>query len=189
MRVSRRELNAVLILFSTAHLTRKLAAALVLLLALLAYLATAGQVDLINGRVVAVADGDTITVLDAAQVEHKVRLAFIDAPERAQPFGQRAKAVLAARLYGHEVRVDVIDRDRYGRSVGRVWRGKSDVNLAQLLDGYAWHYRQYAKKGQSGLDFERYTAAQVEARQAQRGLWQDAEPTPPWLFRRVGRGW
>jgi endonuclease YncB( thermonuclease family) len=187
MRFSRRQLNAVLSLFSTASLTGKLAAALVLLLALLAYFAPAGQADEISGRVVAVADGDTITVLDAAQVEHKVRFAFIDAPEKAQPFGQRAKAVLAERVYGREVRVDVIERDRYGRSVGRVWQGDSDVNLAQLADGYAWHYRQYAEKSQAGRDFERYEAAQAEARQAQRGLWQDAAPTPPWAYRRSNR--
>ncbi|MDN0076566.1 thermonuclease family protein [Crenobacter sp. SG2303] len=188
MRFSRRELNAVLILFSTAPLPRKLTAGLVLLLALLAYLAPAGQADQINGRVVAVADGDTITVLDAVQVEHKVRLAFVDAPERTQPFGQQAKAALSARLHGREVRVDVIDRDRYGRSVGQVWRNEGDVNLAQLLDGYAWHYRQYAKKSQSSHDFERYAAAQEEARQEQRGLWMDTEPTPPWQFRKAGRG-
>ncbi|MDN0084566.1 thermonuclease family protein [Crenobacter sp. SG2305] len=187
MRFSRREFNAVLTLFSTAPLSRKLAAGLVLLLALVAYLAPAGQADQINGWVVAVADGDTIIVLDAVQVEHRVRLAFIDAPERTQLFGQQAKAALAARLYGREVRVDVIDRDRYGRSVGRVWQNEGDVNLAQLLDGYAWHYRQYAKKSQSGHDFERYAAAQEEARQEQRGLWKDVEPTPPWRFRRAGR--
>ncbi|MCW3478298.1 thermonuclease family protein [Neisseriaceae bacterium JH1-16] len=166
---------------------RRVGAALVLLFALLACFVPAGAREQINGRVVAVADGDTIIVLDAAQVEHRVRFAFIDAPEKAQAFGQRAKAALAARVYGREVRVEVVDRDHYGRNVGRVWQGDSDVNLVQLTDGYAWHYRQYAQNNQPPGDFARYAGAEAEARQAQRGLWQEPEPTAPWAYRRASR--
>src|SRR5262245_27166678 len=71
----------------------------------------------LEGRVVGVSDGDTITVLDAAKVQHKVRLASIDAPEKAQAFCERSKQNLSALVFGKDVRADCNKRDRYGREV------------------------------------------------------------------------
>lgn len=141
----------------------------------------------LRGRVVAVADGDTVTVLDAGQQTHKIRLAFIDAPEKNQPYGQRAKQSLSEKVYQREVQVDVYEKDRYGREVGRVRLGGQNINLSMLVDGYAWHYRYYAEKSQSPAEFREYEAAQQRAQQQKRGLWQDSQPQPPWDFRRQER--
>src|SRR5262245_12419994 len=86
---------------------------------LLLFVATSATADTLTGRVVAVADGDTITVLDASHVQHKIRLAGIDSPEKAQPFGQRSKQNLSALVYRKDVTVEWSKRDRYGRIVGK----------------------------------------------------------------------
>lgn len=189
MKVNQRQLGAVMTLFSGASTAKKLIAGVTLLLAVGAYFthANGGESGDISGIVVGVADGDTITVLDAAQQQHKIRFAFIDAPEKAQPYGQRAKQSLAARVYRQSVKVDVIEKDRYGRVVGRVWQGATDVNLAQLKDGYAWHYRFYASKNQSAGDFSRYEAAEQQAREQHLGLWEGRNSQPPWEYRRSKR--
>ncbi len=88
--------------------------------------------------VVHVADGDTITVLDAGKVQHKVRLAGIDAPEKAQPFGQRSRESLADLVAGRTVIVETHKKDRYGRYVGKVILNSRDVNLEQIRRGMAW---------------------------------------------------
>jgi len=141
----------------------------------------------VNGLVVGVADGDTVTVLDGERNRHRVRLAFIDAPEKAQPFGQRAKQALSDKVFQQQVRVEVVDRDRYGREVGRIWLGETDVNLAQLAEGFAWFYRHYAKNGLNSSDYARYEETEAAAKEQRLGLWQDDDPTPPWDFRRAKR--
>jgi endonuclease YncB( thermonuclease family) len=131
-----------------------------------------------TGKVVAIADGDTLTLL----VDHrqlKIRLAEIDTPERGQPYGSRAKEVLSKLAFGKRARVVVVDRDRYGRTVGRVYVGDMDVNAEMVRRGAAWVYRKYAKD-------PALFALEAEARKAKRGLWglPEAERVPPWEWRR-----
>ena len=140
----------------------------------------------IDGVVVGVADGDTITVLDHQLTQHKIRFAFIDAPEKNQPYGKQAKQRLSDLVYRQLVRVEVLEQDRYGRSVGLIWLGDKDINLALLQAGYAWHYQQYAKD-QPTDDFKAYEHAQKDATARQDGLWQGASPVAPWDFRRQQR--
>ena len=163
-------------------------AALILLLA-----AGASAADL-HGRVIAVADGDTITVADSARVIRKVRLAGIDAPEKKQPYGTQAREHLVSLVFGKAVIVLWHKRDRYGRLVGEVRLpghgtcGRShcarieDVGLAQVKSGFAWHYRQYRNE-QAPEDRRRYALAEQDARARREGLWQDAHPLPPWEYR------
>ena len=92
----------------------------------------------IEGRVVA--DGDTITVLDDNKVQHKIRLAGIDAPEKKQPFGQRSKQSLSDLVFDKAVTVETNKRDKYRREVGKVLVGGVDANLEQVKRGMAWHY-------------------------------------------------
>ena len=99
----------------------------------------------ISGRVVGVHDGDTLTLLTAEKRQVKIRLAEIDTPESAQPYGSRAKQALSDLVFGQDVLVDVQDIDRYGRTVGRVSVHGTDVNAALVAAGAAWVYRQYAK--------------------------------------------
>lgn len=135
-----------------------------------------------TGNVVGVADGDTITVLDADKVQHKVRLTGIDAPEKKQPFGNRSKQSLSDMVFNKTVTVETDKRDRYGRELGKVLAGGKDVNLEQVRTGFAWHYKVY-ESTQSATDRQVYTAAENEAKAAKRGLWADIDPIPPWEWR------
>jgi endonuclease YncB( thermonuclease family) len=147
---------------------------------------TAQSPEIVRGRVVAITDGDTLTVLDANKKQHKIRLQGIDAPERAQAYGTRARQELSDLAFEKDVEVRVDKRDRYGRSVSTVMVGGRDINLEMVRAGLAWHYKLYANE-QSAADRSLYAKAEEEARAAKRGLWVDANPTPPWEFRRGGR--
>lgn len=149
----------------------------------------------LHGMVINVADGDTVTVLDSAHVRHKVRLSGIDAPEKRQAFGTRARQHLAAMVQGKDVIVVWNKHDRYGRIIGKVLTAQCasnacpdalDTGLAQLRAGLAWHYKLYQRDQEAG-DRERYSAAEHAARMKHEGLWQDAGPVPPWDYRRRAR--
>lgn len=138
--------------------------------------------ETLQGTVVDVSDGDTITILDADRVAHKIRLAGIDAPEKSQPFGNRSKQHLSDLVFAKRVKVDWGQTDRYGRTIGKVLVSGLDANLEQLRAGMAWHYKDYEKE-QSTLDRNTYVRAEAEARVRKTGLWRDASPIPPWDFR------
>lgn len=147
----------------------------------------ARAVDFVEGEVVAIADGDTLTVLDRDKRQHRVRLLGIDAPEGSQDFGERSRQSLADLVFRKRVHVIVPKLDRYGRKLGKVALGTTDVNLEQLRAGMAWYYRQYEADVFKD-DRAVYDRAEREAKAAKRGLWADPRPTPPWEFRRAGRG-
>ena len=129
-----------------------------------------------SGKVVGVIDGDSIRVLRNGKAE-QVRLRGIDCPERKQAFGTRAKQFTSELVFGKDVTVKEKGRDRYGRTLGEVILsdGRS-LNHELLKAGYAWWFRRYSKDVRLG-DLE------DEARLAQRGLWADPDPVPPWEFR------
>lgn len=141
------------------------------------------QARTIEGRIVGVTDGDTVSVLDASNTLHKIRLAGIDAPEKAQAFGDRSKQSLSDLSFNRLVIVETTKRDRYGRSLGKVFIDGRDVNLLQLERGMAWFYRAYQSE-QSVEDRTRYADAERKAKEGRKGLWTDAAPTPPWDYRR-----
>lgn len=144
-------------------------------------------VNVLKGRVIRVADGDTITVLDAENRQHRVRLATIDAPESEQDFGQRARQNLNDLVYGKEVEIKSSKRDQYGRIVGKVINDQKDVNLEQIRQGFAWHYRHHANE-QTPEDRKLYADAENEARREKRGLWSAGDATPPWKWRKDRAG-
>jgi len=153
---------------------RKQAVRCAITFALAAISSSSGWADF-TGKVVAVADGDSVTVLrDREQV--KVRLVEIDAPEKAQAFGYRSRQSLAALVHGQEVLVIEHGRDRYGRTLGRIYRGDLDMNAEQVRQGMAWVYRKYSKDGD-------LVQIESEAKAAKRGLWRDPDPIPPWEWR------
>lgn len=135
----------------------------------------------IAGRVVGIADGDSFTLLTVDKREIEVRLAEIDAPERGQPYGSRSREQLSMLIFQQEVVVDVQTVDRYGRTVGRPYRGELDVCAEMVRTGAAWAYRQYLRDDQL-LELE------SDAREARRGVWglSEAENQPPWEWRRFG---
>jgi len=139
----------------------------------------------IYGKVVGVTDGDTIKVLDADNTLHKIRMYGIDAPEKKQPFGQKAKGHLSSIVFSKNVRVNIINADRYGRSVGIVYLKdgftRNSVNLDMIIEGYAWAYLQYIKALEDRI---LYAECQDKAKNLKLGLWVDKNPTAPWEYRK-----
>lgn len=138
--------------------------------------------ETLAGRVVGIADGDTLTLLDANHQQHKIRLSGIDAPENHQPFGARSKASLSALAFNQEASADCPKKDRYGRWICVVSIHGKDVGLEQVATGMAWWYQQYAKEQmpQARVDYEQ---AEFWAKVRRLGLWSDKNPTPPWEWR------
>jgi endonuclease YncB( thermonuclease family) len=144
----------------------------------------------VSGTVVKIVDGDTINILDAQNVQHKIRLQGIDAPERKQAFNQVSGEHLAGLVFGKNVTVIFNPDnkyDRWGRIIGKVWVDGNDECLEQLRAGLAWHYKEYEKE-QSPTDRQLYAKAEQEARTQKRGLWKDPAPTPPWEYRHHTKG-
>lgn len=152
-----------------------------------------GQARL-RGTVIRIADGDSITLLDANHVEQRIRLSGIDAPERGQPFGRDAKQSLSSIAFGKVAEVEWETRDRYGRIVGKVMLpdpacktrecpNNVDAGLIQLHRGMAWWYRSYADQ-QSRTDRRAYDDAERDARRRHAGVWSDPDSIPPWEWRR-----
>lgn len=144
------------------------------------------QAGTLVGEVVGLADGDTVTVLDARKTQHKIRLAGIDAPEKGMPWGQKSKEALSDRVYRRTVTVEWHKQDRYGRLIGKILVDGQDANLAQVADGMAWHYKEYAQE-QAPDDRARYAQAELDARSARHGLWAESDPIPPWAWRKMKR--
>lgn len=140
----------------------------------------------LTGRVVAVSDGDTITVLTPAKKEHKIRLLGIDAPEKMQPFGRKSKFSLSDLVLLKEVTVQTNQRDQYGHDLGKVTLDGRDINLVQIERGMAWWYTQY-QWDQTPEDRKLYADAQAAAKAKKVGLWADKQAESPWEFRRAIR--
>ncbi|HEX7385787.1 MAG TPA: thermonuclease family protein [Castellaniella sp.] len=142
----------------------------------------------LTGRVVRVADGDTLTIQVQGKAAHRIRLASIDAPETGhgrkrpgQPYGQASRQSLAALVAGHTVTLRCYERDHYGRDVCDVpLKDGRTANQVQVATGMAWANQQGGGKYLRDphlLDLER------QARAWRAGLWKDANPVPPWDWR------
>ena len=127
--------------------------------------------------VVGISDGDTVKLRCGEADEERVRLLQIDAPERKQPFGSKAKDMLSELAYQKQVQLERGGTDRYGRTLGRLSLDGTDLNLEMVRRGFAWCYRKY-------LTDQGCLAIEADARDHRRGLWADAAPVPPWEFRR-----
>ena len=135
-----------------------------------------------SGKVIGVADGDTITVLrDKEQI--RIRLYGIDCPERRQAFSRKAKQFTSKMVFGKVVEVEPVDIDRYGRLVALVTVFQRLVNEELIKAGFAWVYTRYCIMPIC----ERWKVLENEAREAKRGLWVEPNPIPPWEFRRQER--
>jgi endonuclease YncB( thermonuclease family) len=154
-----------------------------LFLLLMAWAAAAhAAADTMSGVVIVVIDGDTVLFRPdhyhpSSRAFLKVRLADIDAPEKDQPHGDAATRALQDLVLKQRAELDVVAIDAYGRKVGRLNRGTVSVAAEMVRVGAAWA----TTRGQGETALEEM---QREARGARRGLWQDAAPTPPWVWRR-----
>lgn len=143
------------------------------------------QSGTIQGKVIDLGWGDSLTVLDAQGKQHRVRLLGIDAPEKGQNFGPAARQKLSALVFGKTVTVKFQKVDRNGRPLGKVLLGTTDINLEMLKAGLAWYYAN--DRDLPETDRPLYASAEQEARRAERGLWQDEAATSPWEFRQARR--
>ena len=150
------------------------------LIALLLCAAASPAAADLSCKVVGVSDGDTITALCQSREQVKVRLAEIDAPEKAKPFGAKSKQSLSDLCFGKAAQIAEQDRDRYGRTVARVRCAGIDANAEQVRRGFAWVYDRYV------TDPNLYPL-QDTAQAERRGLWADSAPTPPWEWRKARR--
>ncbi|WP_161890635.1 thermonuclease family protein [Pontibacter russatus] len=131
-------------------------------------------------KVVGIKDGDTVELLRNGKTE-TVRLFGVDAPEKAQAYGQRARQFTSDLAFGKNVRLIVNNTDRYGRTVGTIILpdGRS-LNEELVRNGYAWHYKAYSND-------LKLANLETDARRYKRGLWQDANPVAPWDYRKEKR--
>jgi endonuclease YncB( thermonuclease family) len=154
----------------------------------------------LRGKVVKVADGDTLTLVDINGFSHRVRLAGIDAPEKNQYYGQESTKNLEWLVYNKGVTIEYSRHDRYGRIIGKIMVNqksdafcflidcirKVDVGLEQIKVGMAWHYKLYENE-QTVEDRNFFSSAEIMARKSKIGLWKDKDPIPPWKWRRDKR--
>ena len=147
------------------------------LLALCCCAALSTQAEIFTAKVIVVTDGDTVIVLRDGQ-KVKTRLANIDAPEKAQPFGKQSRDSLLEMVGKKQVQIDSQAVDQYGRLVGLISVDGLNVNEEQVRRGMAWEYSHFHRD-------ETYRALQNEARQAQRGLWTQYNPQAPWQWRKL----
>ncbi len=140
--------------------------------------------------VIAVSDGDTLTARCGAAhapVQIKVRIAAIDAPESRQAFGPQSRKNLAQLCLRQRARIQLLEKDRYGRNVANVRCGNAstrtspsegaDVAAAQVSAGLAWVYTAYARK------HPHLPPLQRQARASKVGLWSQSRPLAPWSYR------
>ncbi len=135
------------------------------------------EVKLIEGKVISIADGDTLTVL-VGETPTKIRLEGIDAPESHQAYGHKSREALADKVFHKTVRIEWRELDKYKRMLGHVFMDDRWVNKDMVQEGWAWHYRQYSKS-------EVLADAESDARTAQIGLWAGTDPIAPWEFRHL----
>lgn len=133
--------------------------------------------EVLKGEVVAVTDGDTLTIQTKAGKREKIRLQGVDAPERDQAYGDESYRLLHLLLFNKKVTVRAEGRDDYDRVLGVVFHKGTDINLEMVKRGAAWHYRHYAPDNKELADAEK------AARSRHLGLWEAAQPTAPWDFR------
>jgi len=138
--------------------------------------------EVLLGTVVAVHDGDTITLKNESG-QKKIRLAGIDAPELTQPYGVESREALKGAVIDRQVQVETTKADKYGRVVGKVALDGQDINLNQVQSGMAWVYREYLKE-LSKVDKALYLEAEAQSKAIAAGLWRDSIPVEPWIWRK-----
>lgn len=136
--------------------------------------------QILKGKVVRIADGDTMTVLDSLNQQHRIRLHGIDCPEKGQDYYQVAKDYLGSLCFQQVVQVQILKYDQYKRAIAKVYIDSTEINTELLKAGLAWHFTQFDKS-------EEYATAEAEARQQKLKLWSLKNPTAPWAYRKLKR--
>ena len=134
----------------------------------------------IQGKVIYIYDGDTIKLKTENQY-HRIRLASIDAPEKDQPYGIESTLLLRKLLQKNTVLANIIDTDKYGRKIAYIQLENKDISSIMLANGAAWHYKAFDK---TSAKYDLHYALEQQARINKRGLWAQANPIAPWIWRK-----
>jgi endonuclease YncB( thermonuclease family) len=135
----------------------------------------------IIGKVVGITDGDTFKLLEKDSILHKVRVANIACPERGQPFSNRAKQFTSDAIFSKDIKIEVLNTDRYGRLIAfAIYDDGLNLSEELVRSGYAWNYDKYS-------DDEVLINLEKEARNKKLGLWSEPHPIPPWEWRKGKR--
>lgn len=130
-----------------------------------------------KNSVIRIIDGDTVEIMGARRKPFTVRLVGIDAPENGQRYAKKSKQALSKLIYKKIVRLEGLKRDRYGRTLARLYVDDTDVSVAMVEQGAAWVYRRYTR------DATLYKAEAI-AKENKSGLWALSNPLPPWEWRK-----
>lgn len=139
--------------------------------------------SLIEGRVVKVVDGDTVTIQTRDKARHSIRLQAVDAPDEKQENAKKSRRHLEGLIEDQDVKVVVHKNDQSGNIIGTVYLQGRDVGLAQIEAGMAWHFKQFGYE-QTAASRRTYAESEAKAKADRLGLWEDDKPVPPWEFRR-----
>ena len=134
-----------------------------------------------KGKVIKISDGDTITVLLKGKEQKKLRLAEVDCPEKGQAFGKNARQFTSDKVFGKTITFIETDKDRYGRSIAKVYYDKGKYLSEELIRaGMGWWYWAFSKNSSLG-------ELQNKAQYQKIGLWQDVHAVAPWEYRKIKR--
>ena len=144
------------------------------------------KISLVEGKVIVIYDGDSLSVKTPDNKIYSIRLQGIDAPEGKQEYGGNARKTLKDFVLDKDVRIVIHKKDLYDRYLGTVYYEGKDINLLMIENGMAWHYKQYSNE-QTSEERKKYSQAEEKARSERIGLWKAEKPLPPWDFGRGGK--
>lgn len=133
-----------------------------------------------SGKVIKIKDGDTIVVLDSNNNQTILRLAEVDCPESSQDFGKKAKEFTSEQVALKTVSYKIVDTDRYGRSIAKVYYDYKYLSAEIIKNGFGWHYKKYSKS----IELSNLERA---AKTKKIGLWSSYKNIAPWDYRNERR--
>jgi micrococcal nuclease len=132
--------------------------------------------DTVSGKVISVIDGNTLEVVTETNESYRVVLQGIDCPEIGQAFGEEARLHLEGIMLTKEITVELQGKDRWGNYIAIVFVDDLDPRIDLLNRGLAWTAEKGTTAGLKDLE--------ERARKNYLGLWEQENPTPPWIYRR-----
>lgn len=129
-----------------------------------------------SGKIVRIKDGDTVVLLDNYNNQITLRLAEVDCPESSQAFGKKAKEFTSNEVGNRTVSYKIINTDRYGRYIAKVFYNNKYLSEEIIKNGFGWHYKKYSNS-------TRLSQLELSARKNKLGLWNDKGIVAPWDYR------
>ncbi|SHH89009.1 Endonuclease YncB, thermonuclease family [Flavobacterium frigidimaris] len=133
-----------------------------------------------SGKIIRIKDGDTVVLLDSDNNQITLRLAEVDCPESSQAFGKKSKEFTSNEVGNKMVSYKIINTDRYGRYIAKIFYNNKYLSEEIIRNGYGWHYKQYSKS-------KKLSDLEINARNKKIGLWNDKKPIEPYMYRKMNK--